>query len=240
MKNEPARLGRALYARSHQGILSTLSVELGGHPFGSVVTFATDRQGHPLMLISSIAEHTRNIDADARVALTLTEPGDDAQALGRLTLVGRAEVVLEGAEDAAARFYARFPHAAEYHRAHDFLLYRINVSRVRYIGGFGRIHWLETGDLCRPIPFSAAQEKYMVEHMNDDHADAMRGYCRMLGIDLQGAMPRMAAIDAEGFDMMLGRRLVRLDFDEPTTTPDEVRKAMVALVRRSREMAAAI
>ena len=93
MSNRTADAAHALYAASHQGILSTLSLELAGYPFGSVVSFAPDRAGLPVLLISSIAEHTRNLQADPRCSLIVTEPGDDGQALGRLTLVGDAEPV---------------------------------------------------------------------------------------------------------------------------------------------------
>lgn len=234
--NAAAEAARLLVARNHQGIMSTLSEELDGHPFGSVVAFAPDQRGMPNILISSIAEHTRNIKADPRVSLTLTEPGADGQALGRVTLVGRA-LPTDATDEVTSRYYARFPQAASYHQAHDFAFYRIEVSRVRYIGGFGRIHWLESGDVCRRNPFDVASEQRMIAHMNADHVDAMREYCRMAGVEAGTATPRMSAIDAEGFDLMLDKLLVRIPFEAPVATPDEVRKAMVAMVRRAREPA---
>ncbi len=227
-----------LVAGNHQGILSTLSEELDGHPFGSVVAFAHDGRGMPTILISSIAEHTRNIKADPRVSLTLTEPGADGQALGRVTLVGRA-LPAAADDEITSRYYARFPQAVEYHRAHDFSFYRIEVSRVRYIGGFGRIHWLEPEAVCRRNPFSAVEEQRMIAHMNADHVDAMRDYCRMAGVEIGNTQPRMSAIDAEGFDLMLGKALLRIPFEAPVRTPDEVRKAMVAMVRQARAAATA-
>ena len=234
-KESSARQARELYARRHQGILSTLSLSMPGYPFGSVVTFAPDRQQRPLILISSIAEHTRNIKNDRRVSLTLTEGGDDSQAEARLTLLGNASPVPETEiEDAAARYYRRFPHAAGYHRVHDFSFYRIEPLRGRYIGGFGSIHWIEAEALSLPNPFSEADEAGMIEHMNRDHADAMLAYCKLFGIEIGNETPRMSAIDSEGFDLMLGHRLARIAFDVPAQTPVEVRKAMVALVQRAR------
>lgn len=232
-KLQAAADARLLVARNHQGILSTLSAELDGHPFGSVVAFAPDQRGMPNILISSIAEHTHNIKADPRVSLTLTEPGADGQALGRVTLVGRA-LPADATEEVTSRYYARFPQAASYHQAHDFSFYRIEVSRVRYIGGFGRIHWLEPEDVCRRNPFDVASEQRMIAHMNADHIDAMRDYCRMADVDPGSSTPRMSAIDAEGFDLMLDKTLLRIAFETPVSTADEVRKAMVAMVRRAR------
>ncbi|MDB5969847.1 MAG: pyridoxamine 5-phosphate oxidase [Hydrocarboniphaga sp.] len=212
-----------------------MSQTMTGYPFGSVVTFAADRDNRPLILISTIAEHTRNIKADQRVSLTLTEGGDDSQAEARLTIVGIANAVPEAeSEDAAARYYRRFPHAAGYHRAHDFSFYRIEPLRGRYIGGFGSIHWIETEALSLSNPFSETDEAGMIDHMNRDHADAMLAYCKLFGIEIGKEPPRMSAIDSEGFDLMLGHRLARIAFDAPAQTPVEVRKAMVALVQRAR------
>jgi len=222
-----------LVASNHQGILSTLSEEMDGHPFGSVVAFAHDERGMPTILISSIAEHTRNIKADPRVSLTLTEPGADGQALGRVTLIGRALPAVAD-DEITSRYYARFPQSVSYHQAHDFSFYRIEVSRVRYIGGFGRIHWLEPEAVCRRNPFSAADEQRMVAHMNADHADAMQDYCRMAGVEIGNTQPRMSAIDADGFDLILGQSLLRIAFASAVSTPDEVRKAMVAMLRQAR------
>ncbi len=226
---------RKLYARSYQGILSTLSVKLGGYPFGSVVTYATDADAQPVILISRIAEHTRNVDADPRVSLTLTEPGDDGQALARLTLVGDAELIPdEAVEAASARYYARFPHAEDYHRTHDFSFYRIVPRKLRYIGGFGRIHWLEADAVLKRSPFTVQQEVHMVSHMNNDHADAIRDYCRLYGESVGDEGVRMSAVDSDGFDLMLGKRLLRIDFETPVSRADEVRKALVDLARRAR------
>ena len=237
--SNPALDARRLYARSYQGVLSTLSLEHPGYPFGSVVTFAPDASGVPVILISSIAEHTRNADADARVSLTLTQGGDDVQAEGRITLVADAQRVPPADEtDLAARYFRRFPHARNYRRAHDFSFYRLLPRRVRYIGGFGRIHWLETAEVCTPSPFSASEEGGMTAHMNDDHADAIRAYCRLAGASVNGETPELAAIDGEGFDIRLGKRLLRMDFDQPVSTPKDVRLAMVALVKRAREAGA--
>lgn len=238
MSEKSASVGadaRKLYTTHQHGILSTMSLEIPGHPFGSVVSYALARDGKPTILISDIAEHTKNIQADPRCSLTVSMGGDDPQAVGRITIVGKA-VALTGAEgeNEAMRYDRRYPAAAEYRRAHDFTLYKIEPVKVRYIGGFGRIHWVESADFCRQNPFSETEEAAMVNHMNEDHADAMVAYCRMFNIDMRGDRPVMSAVDADGFDLRLGKRLARIAFDSPVATATDVRMAMVALVRRAK------
>ncbi len=233
--SEAARDARRLYAASQQGVLSTLSRSVPGYPFGSVITFSTDWHNRPVILISDLAEHTKNIAADPRVSITIIEGGEDIQASGRLTLIGDAARIADAAEvDAlATRYYRRFPHAIDYHQAHDFAFYRIEPVKARYIGGFGRIHWIAADALCTANPF-AVTETGMIEHMNADHVPAMTDYCRLYGLDPAGQTPRLSAIDSEGFDLMLGKRLLRIAFDAPAATPAAVRATMVALARRAR------
>lgn len=231
------RSARRLYAQSQQGVLSTISKSLDGAPFGSVITFAPDADGAPLILISDIAEHTRNLLADPRVSLIVLEGGADVQESGRLTLVGEARPI-GNADAAAARYYRRFPHAEGYHRAHDFRFFRIEPQRVRYIGGFGRIHWYSPDAVLPRVPFDAAALASMIGHMNADHIAAMRDYCREAGVDCGDETPRMSGVDADGFELYLGKRLLRFDFDAPAETPIDVRKALVAMAQRARGEAA--
>lgn len=231
-----ARDARTLYAANQQGILSTMSRSVPGYPFGSVITFAPDHMNRPVILISDLAEHTKNIAGDSRVSITMIEGGDDIQASGRLTLIGDAAELPDNEETAelAQRFYRRFPQAIDYHKAHDFRFFRIEPVRLRYIGGFGKIHWVKQDDICVANPFDAKTEAGMIDHMNADHLDAMRDYCRLYGVDPGDQAPRMSAIDGEGFDLMIGKRLLRIPFDQALRTATEVRQAMVALVKRAR------
>ncbi|MEQ1438542.1 DUF2470 domain-containing protein [Fontimonas sp. SYSU GA230001] len=237
--NTLARDARTLYARNLQGILSTVSLELPGYPFGSVVAFSTDQRNRPVILISDLAQHTKNVKADPRVSLTLIEGGDDIQAAGRLTLVGNVVPVTDNLAETAERYYRRFPHAIDYHRAHDFAFYRIEPVKLRYIGGFGKIHWLNADELCVVNPFPSGVEASMIEHMNSDHASALIGYCRLHGIEPRGLQPRLSAIDSEGFDLMLDKRLLRIAFEHPVRSAGEVRSAMVALALHARDLATA-
>jgi putative heme iron utilization protein len=226
---------RKLLLEGCGGILSTHSVDVPGYPFGSVVPYALDRQGLPVILISRIAQHTKNIKANPKVSLTVTQgTTDDIQASARLTYLADAARVPPDDEDTPARYYAYFPQSQDYHKVHDFDFYRLQPVRARYIGGFGDIHWVAPQTLTRPNPFSHEQETAMVQHMNEDHAEApLRHYCQTAGASLdEGIAPVMAGIDGEGFHLRVGARIVRFRFDAPVATPAEVRQALVAMARR--------
>ena len=222
---------RRLLLREYRGVLSTQSRAMPGFPFGSVAPFCLDASGRPLILISRIAQHTHNLKADGKCSLLVGERGaQDVQAAGRLTLLAEASP-LQGAgeiEAAARRFYRYFPASQDYHFAHDFEFWVLQPVSWRYIGGFGAIHWLDRVELANP--FAGASETSMVEHMNDDHPDAIAHYVRLAG--LPGNEPaQMVGIDSEGFHLRIGAALHWLPFAEPCSDPGEVRQALVALAR---------
>ena len=233
-KVEVGRSARELLLRECRGVLSTHSVDMPGYPFGSVVPYSLDRSGLPVILISSIAQHTRNLRADPRLSLIVSErEAADVQASSRLTLLADA-VPLGEDEDAGERYYRLFPHAQDYHRTHDFAFFRLKVVRARYIGGFGEIHWLEPSEIIRANPFSRADERRIVEHMNTDHADALRHYCRCARIPaLENESVLMAGADGEGFHLMAGAYLYWLAYTAPIGTLMEARQALVAMARRA-------
>ncbi|MGH7346255.1 MAG: DUF2470 domain-containing protein, partial [Candidatus Rokuibacteriota bacterium] len=121
------------------------------------------------------------------------------------------------------------------HKTHDFDFHRLEPVRARYIGGFGDIHWLEPKRLLLPNPFTSEEELGMVRHMNEDHTEAMQRYCLNAGLALPKAVtPVMTGIDAEGFHLRLGARIVRFEFPTPVQSPMEVRQALVAMARAPR------
>jgi putative heme iron utilization protein len=138
------------FLRSTQnGVLSTHSVRFEGYPFGSIAPFVLDENGNPLILISTLAEHTKNIVADPRVSLIAFDPAAaDMQAGARLTLLGEAMLADKQHGLLRDRYLARFPQAAQYFGMHDFLFYCIVVQQARFIGGFGKIHWI-SGEALR-------------------------------------------------------------------------------------------
>ncbi|MDF9391039.1 MULTISPECIES: HugZ family protein [Methylococcus] len=226
---------RALLNQAYDGVLSTHSADMPGYPFGSVMPYCLDRGGVPVIYIANIAQHTRNIQANPKVSLIVLDRSvGDVQTNGRLTLLADAQPVQEDEVDAAERYFSFFPDARRFHNTHSFAFYRLLPVRLRYIGGFGRIHWLSPDRVLRPNPFRAEEERAMLEHMNADHRQAMRRYCEAAGVSLEaGCEPSMVGIDGEGFHLRVGTRVARFPFPAPVSTPAEVRAALVAMVRSS-------
>jgi heme iron utilization protein len=236
---------KAFVKSEHDGMLCTLSQKLDGWPFGSVAPYALSAAGEPLILISEIAEHTRNLRADARASFLVQASGSrDQQASARATLLGYARPVSQPfLADARRRYLEVVPNAESYYATHDFSLFTIQVTQVRFIGGFGNIHWIDGDEMIdraadqRFDPF-AAHLAGICNHMNEDHQEAMIAYAKAFAAtDAESA--KMIHVDGVGFDMIAvadhHHKHIRLNFAEPVTIPDEVRKAMVEMVRRARE-----
>ncbi len=142
--SDHALLVRNLLEQEKQGTLSTLSQKYAGWPFGSLTPYAISAAGDPLIFVSSLAEHTRNLLADPHVSLFIqdTSAQSNPQANARATFLGLAEPVTDKEqEDAAQRYLARFPEAGQNFQLGDFLLVKILVQHTRYIGGFGEMFW---------------------------------------------------------------------------------------------------
>jgi putative heme iron utilization protein len=224
---------RQFLSATHSGVLSTISARLEGYPFGSIAPFVLDHDGNPLILISTIAEHTKNIQADARVSLIAFDPGaSDMQAGARLTVIGKA-IPMDKDEALRARYLRYFPQAEGYFDMHDFLFHRIEVEQARFIGGFGKIHWIPGDELRAPANRLAAQEAAILDHMNADHAENLSAYCRHIH-GIEAAQAIMIGIDTAGFDVRANDKLLRFAFDTPVTDAQEARQALVALAKACR------
>jgi len=232
-KSAAAAAARDLLCRCYDGVLATVSVDVAGYPFGSVVPYCLDQHGRPLILIASIAQHTRNIHADARVSLTVFDRGEpDLQAAGRVTVLGDARRLREDERALALRYYRYFPQSHDYDRTHDFGFYAIEPRRIRYIGGFGAIHWFEPAAMLVRNPFDADAERGIIEHMNVDHADAIRHYCAVAGIEIPPEVaPELVGCDGEGINLRLDARIARIAFAAPVATLQAVRQTLVAMAR---------
>ena len=216
---------------------AALGTSLDGRPYVSLIIAACDMDASPLLLLSDLAQHTRNLVADPSVSLLFDGTGDYPDPLTgpRLTVLGRVERCEH--PRAAARFAARHPSSAGYAGFADFHLYRVAIERSHLVAGFGRISWIEAADLhftadATPLAAAAAE---IVEHMNTDHADAVGLYAEKL-LGRQGAGWRMTGIDPEGIDLRRDGETARLDFAEPVLTPAQARAALVELVQLAREM----
>lgn len=221
------------FARGQQsGVLSTISKRLEGFPFGSVSPFMLDHAGRPVILISEIAEHTKNIDADPRVSLIVQPYSQDMQSTGRATVIGRAQRLAEK-DGLGPRYLRYFPQAEAYFGMHDFNFYRIEPVKIRWIGGFGRIFWIDPEAWLAAPGTLAEAEAGILAHMNADHADSLRDYCRH-GHGLATDSAEMIGIDPDGFDIRAGERILRFDFASPVTSAESARAALVDLARSCR------
>ena len=230
-----ARKARALLRQIDAGVLSTQSLAQPGWPFGSLVPFALTHEGRPILLVSTLAEHTRNLAADARCCLSAFDPAAaDKQATGRASLLGEARPLAEPEREAAAeRYLALFPEQRHFLSMQDFAFWSIEPLRVRWIGGFGEIHWIERDAWLLASPEWRDGEGSIRSHMNRDHADALAAIAkRFAGVEDGDA--ELVAVDPEGFHVRTRSGVRWLAFACACHTADEVRAEMVRLTRASR------
>jgi hypothetical protein len=238
---DPALEARRLVRAAGSAALAT---QANGQPFASLVTPAAAPDLSPLLWLSTLSEHTRQLQTEPRCALLFTgEPdGPNPQTTPRVTLTGQAERV-EGAEAAAlkARWLARHPYAALYADFGDFALWRIAPGGALLVGGFARAVRLRLADLL-PEPAAvaalAAAEAGIIEHVNADHADAVAAIAEgLLGQAplAAGEAWRMVAVDVDGADMAAGERVCRLHFSRPVSAAEGVRAELVRAARDGRK-----
>ena len=222
------------HLRHHRhGVLSTLSKRLGGHPFGSLVPFVVDHAAQPAILISRLAEHTKNVAADPRVSLLVHGQDADMQAVARLTLVGNAAHASDDLAALTARYLRYVPAAERLLALGDFSFYRIAPLTLRFIGGFGDIQWISAADYAPPANTIGECEADIVAHMNADHAAMLRNCCRHFK-HVNAAAVTMIGVDCDGFDVRADGALLRFDFADHVADAHDARAALVALARQAR------
>jgi putative heme iron utilization protein len=233
-----AERGRTLAAIGRVGSLSTHSRKLPGFPFGSMMPFAVDNLGRPVFFISTMAMHTQNLQQDGRASLLITQPdvSGDPLASARLTLVGTAAVA--PADEVRDIYLSRYENARYWQEYADFAYYRLAVEGVYFIGGFGVMGWVAAEEYAAAAPDPLAEAgPGIIQHMNADHADALR---RIVERD-SGETPdeaSMTAVDRLGFHVRLktadrvhGRRIA---FPREVRDTGEARTVLIEMVRACR------
>ena len=265
-KGEPAKDVRQWLHTSKYATLATLSVRksLAGFPLGSVVPFAVDRQGRPVILIANIAAHTKNLRGDSRAALFVHDPEatGDPQASWRASVMGRfhklvpareraeGKTLAEGDEaisDAEwdqimARYTQRVPQAPGYMKMHGFSFWRMStIESIRYIAGFGRICWIGGETYRQSVDAQAfpKMEQGAMHHMNEDHAENMKEMCQ----GLLGQTPEavsMVDLDISGCILETkepaGMHYMR--FDTLVQGRSDYKTQIISLLRQARSMTA--
>src|SRR6516225_5133266 len=214
-----AERARTLLYLGRIGSLSTLSRKQPGFPFGSVMPYGLDDHGHPIFLISTMAMHTQNLQANPHASLLVTQPDASGDPLGasRVTLLGNVLPVPEpNVAEARELYLARNANSKYWVDFEDFSFYRMDVVDVYYVGGFGVMGWVSAADYdhSRPDPLADSMAEIM-QHMNADHKDALVILARTFAhIDSKEAT--MTAVDRLGFHIRLktaeGMRGTRIAF----------------------------
>jgi putative heme iron utilization protein len=206
--------------RSHRyGALCTLSKKLDGYPFGSITPYLVDHDGSLIILISTLAEHTKNIRHDPRVSLITHDQQDPhIQTQGRVTVTGNAEPEPDR-DQAGVRYLRYFPEAQTYFSMHDFSFYRIRPIAIRYIGGFGKIHWIDMENYASAQAKTfAQQEELLLAGINARQQDLMQQLLvQQYGVAVTDV--RAIGLDCDGIDVRGNEQIWRLNFPEAITVP---------------------
>ncbi|MEM6678563.1 MAG: DUF2470 domain-containing protein [Pseudomonadota bacterium] len=236
------RQAKTFLRTARHGSLATLDPATGV-PMASRVSLASESDGAPVFLISQLSGHFGALEADARASLLLGEPGrGDPLAHPRITVFGKAQRI---ADDERARirsrFLARHPKAALYADFGDFAFWRLDLEGASFNGGFGKAYAMTREDLITPTdPDLQAMEAGAVEHMNEDHTDAIALYAAAAGASTGagGDDWQLACLDLEGLDLVAGDAVARVWFDPPLTGAAELRPRLVAMAKTARDPSA--
>ena len=236
-----AERARTLVYLARIGSLSTVSRKQPGFPFGSVMPYGLDDHGRPLFLISTMAMHTQNLQADPRASLLVTQNDVGGEPLGasRVTLVGNVLPLPEPEVAEARKLYlARYANSKYWVDYEDFSFYRMAAVDVYYVGGFGVMGWVSASeyDRAQPDPLADSTSE-IIQHMNADHKDALILLARVSArIEAQEAT--MTAVDRLGFHARLktqdGIKGARIAFLREVSNPAETREVLVEMVRQAR------
>ena len=230
---EIALAAKQLARAQHSGVLGTHSTSMPGYPFGSVVPYYLTPEGDAVIYISDIALHTRNIKANDKVSLTIFDnEEDDSQANGRVTIMGNAMCVNESHIE--AQYIRLFPQAKGYKQTHDFNFYVIKTERVRYIGGFGKIHWVDKAYWHQEKQEWHSNVDGMITHMHEDHVDAMSlilKHTRNVGV----LAPKMCGVFPEGAHYTDGDNVWFVPFEDVCLSAKHVREQLVIQTKQARE-----
>ena len=237
-----AERARTLLHLSSVATLSTLSRKQPGFPFGSLMPYALDATGRPVFLISTMAMHTQNLQADPRASLFVGQSAPDGDVLGaaRVTVVGNV-AQLSGVEKPEVRelYLTAHPNSRYWVDFNDFSFFRMEPLDVYYVGGFGVMGWVTAADFvaAQPDPLADAAQG-ILRHMNADHADALLLFAKVHA-RLEAEAATMTSVDRLGFHLRVqtpaGIKGTRIPFLREATTPGETRSILVEMVKLARQ-----
>lgn len=246
-KQKSIRNALTLLRQSELGVLSTHSKVHDGYPFGSVSTYMSTANGDAIFYISDIAQHTRNILENSKMCLTVFSGSDGAKASSedpnagaRLSLLGEAKLINSSKKETLQqRFFKLYPESRRYQGTHDFEFFKLSTEHVRFIGGFGDINWISKDAWSLPTPAWLDSEEGMVQHMNDDHEDAMQLMCQHQ-FKVNAKKVEMLTLTPDGCFLCADKgKPIFLPFEELVHSGQEVRQQLVKLTNAARKALAA-
>lgn len=225
---------RTLIRRMDAGVLSTHSVEVDGYPFGSLTPFVASHEGRPVLLISEMAQHTRNMLADSHVCLTVYDPGEkDKLSSSRVSIMGNGAPVPEKDRGMLAeRYFAFFPGSREFENNLDFRFYWIEPYRVRFVSGFGRIHWLPKEGWLVPSPEWRSREAEIIRSVNETYRRVLAAMCRYFH-QRKTTCTQLIAADPEGFHVRTDDNILYFVFEKPCFLEDELTGEIARMAEQS-------
>ena len=224
------------YRSDRTAILSTISKKHKGYPFGSFVSYISGWDRTLFLYLSAVADHTKNLKNDHKSCITIFKKNNegDIQNSARLTLIGDLEVVSDNINERCKdRFHKIFPESEGYAKMHNFNFYQITIIQARWIGGFGKISWLDPENWSRiPIEWYNNEQR-MIEHMNEDHTNAIKSALHAQhGIKDHEAL--MLALSIDGYYIRSKNDLFFINFDRPVFSSRDYREMLIGLSKKYR------
>ena len=226
----------AFYRSDKIAILSTISKKYDGYPFGSFVTYVSGWDRTIFLYLSDLADHTKNLKKDYRSCITIYKKNEsgDIQNSARLTLIGNLNKVQDSVYEACKeRFHNFFPESRAYEQMHDFNFYQISINQARWIGGFGKISWLDSKNWKNISVDWFDSEKNMIDHMNGDHSNTIQSALHAeYGIKDKEAL--MLGLSIDGYYVRSSEDIFFINFDYPVFTSKEYRNILIELSKKYR------
>ena len=232
---EYEKLAINLMRNCREGVLSTVSKKYEGYPFGSFVTFISGADRSIIFYASDIAQHTINLKNNSKACITLFNLSEgDKQDSARLSLLGDVKKIEEDIDEISRQFIEFFPESSQYSNMHDFNFYKLNISQVRWIGGFGKIAWLSSTNWNPTKLKWLKQENSMVKHMNEDHSNSIVSTLNAkLGIKDKRA--KMLRLTMDGYYVSSKNKIYFVDFNLPCFTVKQYRDKLVEQAKEYRD-----
>ncbi len=226
----------AFYRSDKIAILSTISKKYEGYPFGSFVTYVSGWDRTIFLYLSDLADHTKNLKKNHKSCITIFKKNEsgDVQNSARLTLIGDLKKVpLKIYEACKDRFHNFFPESSVYEQMHDFNFYQISITQSRWIGGFGKISWLDPKNWKNVSVDWFDGEKNMIKHMNEDHSNTIQSALHAEhGIKDKEAV--MIGLSIDGYYIRSKGNIFFINFDYPVCTSKEYRNVLIELSKKYR------